>query len=403
MTPMAKPRIAIDFSGLDHLSIRNGQYRYAVNLVQGLAGLQLEAEFIVLGSRPLPVAELQALFETPGWRYLKSMRYEGRAAYYRNQLGLAWTALREKVALLHVLHSPVPMLPPCPMVVTIFDLMYELFPEYAQAARSRSYRIDRWAVTHRARRLISISETTANDLDRLWGIRRSRIDVVPLGSRFVTSSSNLHGEDHDRRTRFGELCSGETLLSPYNLEPRKNLEALLKAVAALRREYPRLRLLLFGRAAVDSAREQQFDRSVAELGLHDTVHLLGPLDDTDLAWLYGHTTAFVFPSLYEGFGLPVLEAMGSGACVVVRNASAMAEIVGAAGVLVETADSDALAAAIAALLDAPERRAELGAAARQRSAAFTVERMARLTYASYCATLGGARTSHFDGHGIERN
>ena len=402
MTPMAKPRIAIDFSGLDHLSIRNGQYRYAVDLVEGLAGLHLEAEFIVLGSRPLPVAELQALFETPGWRYLESVRHDGRAAYYRNQLGLAWTALREGVDLLHVLHSPVPVFAPCPMVVTIFDLMYELFPEYAQAARSRSYRIDRWAVTHRARRLISISATTADDLDRLWGIRRTRIDVVPLGSRFVTST-NLHGGNRDRRTRFGELRSGETLLSPYNLEPRKNLEALLKAVAALRREYPQLRLLLFGRAAVDSAREQQFDRSVAELGLHDAVHLLGPLDDTDLAWLYGHTTAFIFPSLYEGFGLPVLEAMASGACVVVRNASAMAEIVGATGVLVETADSDALAAAVAALLDAPERRAQLGAAARQRAAAFTIERMARLTYASYCATLGGARTSPFDGHGIERN
>jgi glycosyltransferase involved in cell wall biosynthesis len=161
--------------------------------------------------------------------------------------------------------------------------------------------------------------------------------------------------------------------------------------------------LLFGRAAVDSAREQQFDRSVAELGLRDTVHLLGPLDDTDLAWLYGHTTAFVFPSLYEGFGLPVLEAMASGACVVARNASAMAEIVGEAGALIETADPDALAATISALLDAPERRAQLGAAARQRAAAFTIDRMARLTYASYCAALGSARTSNLDGHAIERD
>jgi glycosyltransferase involved in cell wall biosynthesis len=159
--------------------------------------------------------------------------------------------------------------------------------------------------------------------------------------------------------------------------------------------------LLFGRAAVDPAREQQFDRMVTELGLRDAVHLLGPLDDADLAWLYGHTTAFVFPSLYEGFGLPVLEAMASGACVVARNASAMAEIVGEAGALAETADPDALAAAISTLLDAPERRAKLGAAARQRASAFTIQRMARLTYASYCAALGGAHNSAFDERHLE--
>ena len=400
MTPMGKPRIAIDFSSLDHLSIRNGQYRYAVDLVRGLAELQPEAEFMLLGSRPAPVAEVQTVFETSGWRYLQVARFDGRAAHYRNQLALAWPALRERVDLLHVLHSPVPLLAPCPLVVTIFDLMYELFPEYMQAASSRPYRADRCAVRHRARRIISISATTADDLRRLWGIRRARIDVVPLGSSFVRSP-NLHCENRDSRTRFDELCSGETLLSPYNLEPRKNLGALLKVVATLRHKYRKLRLLLFGRAAVDPTREQQFDRSVAELGLRDAVHLLGLLDDTDLAWLYGHTTLFVFPSLYEGFGLPVLEAMASGACVVVRNASAMAEIAGEAGALVETADPDALAATISALLDAPERRAQLGAAARQRAAAFTIERMAQLTYASYWAALSGARNSDFDEHDIE--
>jgi glycosyltransferase involved in cell wall biosynthesis len=154
-----------------------------------------------------------------------------------------------------------------------------------------------------------------------------------------------------------------------------------------------LRLLLFGRAAVNPAREQQFDRSVTELGLRDVVHLLGLLDDADLAWLYRHTTAFVFPSLYEGFGLPVLEAMASGACVVAHNASAMAEVVENTGALVDAADPDALATAVSALLEAPEQRARFAAAARQRAAAFTVERMARQTLASYYAALGPGQWS----------
>jgi glycosyltransferase involved in cell wall biosynthesis len=399
MKSMDKPRIAIDFSGLDQLSVRNGQYRYAIDLVQGLAELQPEAEFMLLGSHLAPVAELRTVFETSGWRYLQITRHDGPVAYYRNQLGLAWVTLRERADLLHVLHSPVPVLAPCPLVATLFDMMAELFPEYTQIANSRPYRVDRWAITHRARRIISISATTADDLCRLWRLRRDRIDVVPLGSLFVTRAS-LHGENRDSQTRLSELCAGKkTLLSPYNLEPRKNLEGLLKAVATLRHKHPALRLLLFGRAAADAAREQRFARSVAELGLGDAVHPLGPLDDRDLAWLYRNTTAFVFPSLYEGFGLPVLEAMASGACVVVRNASAMAEIVGEAGALVETADPEALAATISALLDAPERRARLGAAAHQRAAAFTVERMARLTYASYRAALDHARNRDLDAAG----
>ena len=390
MTPMGKPRIGIDFSSLDHLSICNGQYRYAVDLVRGLAELKPEADFILLGSHSAPVAEVQGVFERPGWRYLQFKRFEGRGSLYRNQVALAWIALRERTDLLHVLHSPVPLLAPCPLVVTIFDLMYELFPEYADAVKSRPYRIDRWAVTRRARRVISISATTSDDLVRRWGIQRARIDVVPLGSSFV-ASAHSRSENRDNRDRFGELCSGETLLSPYNLEPRKNLAGLLKAVAILHGQRPRLRLLLFGRAAVNPAREQEFDRTVAELGLRDAIHLLGLVDDADLAWLYGHTTMFVFPSLYEGFGLPVVEAMASGACVVVRNASAMADIVGEAGAQVETADPEALAATISALLDRPERRAELATAARQRAAAFSIERMARLTYASYRTALGGVR------------
>ena len=77
---MKKKLIAIDFSGLDHLSIRNGQYRYAVDLVRGLAELKPEADFILLGSGPAPVAEVQSVFETSGWRYLQATRYEGRSS-----------------------------------------------------------------------------------------------------------------------------------------------------------------------------------------------------------------------------------------------------------------------------------------------------------------------------------
>lgn len=381
-----RPLIAIDFSSLDHLSPFTGHYRYVVNLVRGLAELRPEASFILLGSRPAPVDELSSIFEDPAWHYRQAVRQHGRGSYYRDHLGLAWTALRERVDLLHVLQSPVPVLAPCPVVVTIYDLMAELFPEYARAAASRPYRIDRWAVRHRARRAIAISATTAADLNRLWGIGRGKIDVVPLGSSFVGWAINESAR-RESRARFGELCADATVLSPYNLEPRKNLAALLKAVNIVRSQHHKLRLLLFGRAAVTAERERQFEKILAELGLGDAVHRLGPLSDTDLVWLYGNTTMFVFPSLYEGFGLPVLEAMTAGACVIAHNASAMAGIVGKAGALMETGNPAALATMIAALLEAPERRAQLATEARKRSRTFTVERMARLTNTSYSIAL----------------
>ncbi len=357
--------------------------------MRGLAELRPNANFLLLGSRPAPVDELRGVFERPAWRYRQVARHQGRGSYYRDQLSLAWTALREGADLLHVLHSPVPVLAPCPVVVTIHDLMFELFPEYAQAVSTRPYRIDRWAVRHRARRVIAISAATASDLNRLWGVGRARIDVVMHGSTFAQVTGQ-HVEDRDSRARFGELCSGRTLLSPYNLEPRKNLASLLKAVGMIRRRHPGLRLLLFGRAAITPEREAQFERLIAELGVEDAVLRLGMVSDEELVWLYGHTTLFAFPSLYEGFGLPVLEAMAAGACVVARNASAMAEIVGEAGALVETADVATLAETISGLLEAPARRAELAASARGRSRTFTVERMARLTLASYRASLGKA-------------
>lgn len=399
MTSIDRPRIAIDVSGLDRLGPHGGQYRYSIDLVRGLSALRPQDNFVLLGSRSAPVDELREVFENSDWHYRQVVRHHGRASYYRDQLALTETVLRERVDLLHVLHSPVPVLVPCPVVVTIYDLMFELFPEYVAAASSRPYRIDRWAVRHRTRRVIAISAATARDVERLWGVERSGIDVVPLGSAFV-NSAKLRGESDERRARFGELCPGEALLSPYNLEPRKNLAALLKAAATLRRGYPNLRLLLFGRAAVSAERERQFAQSLADLGLREAVYLLGPLDDEDLVWLYAHTAAFVFPSFYEGFGLPVLEAMAAGASVVTRNASAMAEVVGDAGILVETADPDALAAAISPLLDAPARRAQLGAAARERASTFTIERMARLSFESYRAALE-RRGLHMTTDGVE--
>ena len=381
--------IALDFSSLDHLTLLNGQYRYCVNLVRGLARMKPAANFVLLGSRPEPVAELRGVIRDEGsrWSYLQLLHHHGRGRYWRDQFAYARALCQLRPTLYHSLDGLVPLVSPCPIVMTQHDLMVELFPEYAKVRNLPFYRVNRWAVIHLAKRAICISKTTASDLRRFWGVEDGRVDVVMHGTEYLSAEAEAARENPSREGAVA-CQSCPLLLSPYNLEPRKNLAALLHAVARLRHRYPHLMLVLFGRAAVTPEREQAFERIVAKLGLEGAVQRTGPVDDTVLRYLYRQCTMFVFPSLYEGFGLPVLEAMACGACVIARDASAMAEVVGDAGVLVETRDPDLLAKAIALLLDNPRAREQFRLAASQRAASFTIERMARLTYRSYCAALG---------------
>jgi glycosyltransferase involved in cell wall biosynthesis len=388
-------RIVIDLGGLDTLTLRNGQYRFVVDLLNGLHGLDVPARFLVLGVRPEPVAEIAALFGDRRWTYRHFPRSAGRGSFYRDQARLSLILLKERADLCHCLHSFVPLAAPCPLVATQHDMMAALFPEYAETVRSRPYRAYRWAVRRRVRRVLCSCRATADDVHRLWRVPRNRLDIVYLGSNFTTAPPGA-----DLPPVVAAIGDAPLLVSPYNLEPRKNLAALLGAFARLRSEVAGLRMVLFGRAAVTPEREQQFRDLVQRLGIEEGLLLTGFVPDEQLRALYERATLFVFPSLYEGFGFPVLEAMAAGACVVVRNASAMPEIVGEAGVCLETASEDELAAALRRLLaDAAQRRA-LGEAARRRAAQFTVRRMAEQTFASYARALCGVKEPHFGARSV---
>ena len=383
------PLIALDFSTFDHLSVCNGQYRYCLNLIRGLVELDPPINFVLLGSRSNPVSEIAAVMSRNErrWCYRQVVHHHGRGRYWRDQLIYSGTLRRLGVQLCHALDGLMRIVLPCPVVVTQYDLMVELFSEYRKVRRSPAYLVNKWMVSHLAQRVICISQSTATDLCELWRARRERVDVIALGSEYVDVFLKGNTEKEEATRNMAER-SIAVLLSPFNLEPRKNLHTLLKAVAQLRVRNADLRLVLFGRAAVTIERERVFDRSVRELGLENIVTQTGTLDDGALRDLYGQCTLFIFPSLYEGFGLPLLEAMACGACVVARNTSAMREVVGDAGVLVETSDFAILAAEITRLLETPQRIERLRVAAVERASLFTVERMAKSTYRSYCAALG---------------
>lgn len=373
------PRIAIDFRWLDGLCLCNGQYRYAVDLIRGLAQLRPEMQFVVLGSQAQPVTEIAPVFaDSAHWEYHGVPRITGRGSLYREQVRYQSLLRRQKVDALHALHSFVPVFSPVPVIETVYDMMLELFPQYAEIVRSREYQLHKWAFRRFAKRAIAISQTTASDLERLWGVPSEKIDVVHLGPELPTGENT---------SVPGEV---PIVLAPYNLEPRKNLLRLLGAAAKLKHAGWKFHLVLFGRAAVDERREAEFRSQIGELELESSTKLTGRVSDEELVELYRSASAFVFPSLYEGFGLPVLEAMSTGACVVAHNDSAMKEVVGDAGWLVDMRSVDAICGAIVAAMHSPD----MGKRAQERSRIFSRERMARETAAVYQKLLPAACGVH---------
>ena len=343
----------------------------------------MDARFVVIGSKPQPIPAVAAALAAGGerWRYVRSSP-AARRGWALDQLPYARLLRRERVSLFHSPYLFVPVLAPCPTVVTVHDLIWELFPEYSGDGSSGAWQLHRWAARRKAARLIAVSEATAADVARCWGVGADRVSVVPDGTAFGAAAFSNAPEPPAPSLRE-LLAPGPVIATPFNLQPHKNLAVLLEAFVALQERHPGLRLALFGRAGWKEEAEAAFERRLAAFPFRHLVIRTGLLDDGELAWLYRRAEVCVFPSLYEGFGLPTLEAMAVGACVVGHDASATKEVVGDAGVLVETRRPAALAGAIAGLVADPARREALGTRARERARLFTIERMAEATWQVY--------------------
>jgi glycosyltransferase involved in cell wall biosynthesis len=377
-----KYRIAIDVSSFDSFNLGVGQYRYAVNLILGLADISPDnLNYIVLGYRAAPIVEIADIFvkKPQQWVYKQLSPWNFKGRDYANHLRYCALELIYKIDVWHMLHTFIPALSRAKLIVTEHDLMYELFDEYQEAVASRPYQIHKWLVQNRVDQIIAISHSTACDLIRLWNTPKDKIEVVQHGTRF------LGADQPDLRPDLQQLfqTNSPTLLSPFNLEPRKNLKGLLLAFQQVRVRVPETKLILYGKAAWTPERDQQFQDWVQELEIADHVMLTGYVEDHDLMCLYQKATVFVFPSFYEGFGLPVLEAMSVGACILACNSSSLIEVVGDGGILVDTHNIEELANRITMLLQDPSLRAGLARKAVQASTQFSLEAMAAKTLGVY--------------------
>ncbi len=289
-------------------------------------------------------------------------------------------AAREKVDLIHSLASTAPVWGRFRRVVTVHDLIYARFPEAHAGLREKGMRVLVPAAARRSDRVIADSLSTREDLIELLGLPAARIDVVPLGLGAVKRAEPL-GE-RELRERLG-LHARRVVLSLSAKRPHKNLLALIGALAAIpAAERPALVL-----AGYPTAHEAQLRERASALGLDDDVRFRGWLSETEVEGLWAIADAFVFPSLYEGFGLPVLEAMARGVPVACSNASSLPEVAGEAALLFDPHDERAIAYALQRLLTDAALADGLRDAGRARSLEFTWERAARATIDSYLRAL----------------
>jgi glycosyltransferase involved in cell wall biosynthesis len=348
-----------------------GRGRVVRELLPALASIEAPHGFRLYARRPWEEAELPPNFEWATTRLRDPLWHAATAArasrdcdvfFSTNSYLTAWGLTIPSAVLVHDLIAFVP----------------------SARAQTRSGRIERATAglaIRRATRLVCNSESTQADVVRFFPRANGKTAVVPFAASRLFHDPP-HGPELEAIGRRYGVEPGAYVLASGTLEPRKNLVRLVGAHSRLphelRREHP---LLIVGPRGWE---EEEIMRVAA--GAPD-VRLAGFVPDADLAGLYAGCALFCYPSLYEGFGLPVLEAMAAGAPVVTSSVSSLPEVGGEAVAYVEPVDQESIRGALERLLSSPEERAELSSRGRVRAAGYSWKRTAELI----CAELETAR------------
>ena len=362
-----------------------GNETYAANLVEALAEVDRENRYTVYVTR----AEAAARFGGR-WENMSVRRTLPHTPLVRIPLTLSAELRRRPVDLLHVQYTA-PPLAPCPVVTTIHDLSFEHLPETFKRRSRVQLRLTVRATARRAAHVIAPSEYTRRDLVETYGLDPERVTAIPLAVAPHFRPVADAGELERVKRRYG--IGGEYVLAVGSIQPRKNLARLVRAYAALHRGRGRSNLphlVLVGKKAwlygdTLSAIEAE--------GLGGAVVLTGYVSEGDLPALYTGALCFAYPSFYEGFGLPPLEAMSCGVPVLTGNLTSLPEVVGDAGLAVDPFDTDALAEALARLIDDDALRADLRERGLTRARRFDWRETARMTLQVYRRVMGDKKNT----------
>jgi glycosyltransferase involved in cell wall biosynthesis len=294
------------------------------------------------------------------------------------QISFPSVAKNHRLDLLHCLHYTMPIAYPGKKVVTFHDMTFFLFPHHHTVPKRYFFRYFIRTSSRRAVAIITDSESTRQDAIRLVGVSPEKITTVRLG---VTQEFRpIHDVTILEHARQKYRLPGHFLLYVGMIEPRKNLPMLLQSYASVSDQMPEHRLVVVGPKGwmVENILQQ-----TRRLNISDKIHYTGYVEQDDLPFIYNLADVFIYPSIYEGFGLPVLESMACGTPVITSNISSMPEIIGDAGVLIAPDDPQALARSLLDLIHEPMERQRLSKKGLERAATFTWDRTAEKTIAVY--------------------
>jgi glycosyltransferase involved in cell wall biosynthesis len=265
-----------------------------------------------------------------------------------------------------------PYLPGVPSLVTCYDLIPLVYPEYFTATQRLMYRLAHLLALRTARVILAISQATQSDLVRAFHVDPQRVHVTPLAAD-ATFAPRSAAQIAAARSKYA-LPEQYVLYLGIN-KPHKNLPRLVEAW-----RLSNIKLVIAGQW---DERYPEARQLAKDLGLEDQIVFAGPIEETDLPALYSGATLFVFPSLYEGFGLPVLEAMACGTPVVCSNTSSLPEVAGDAALLCDPRDATSIAQAVLRAQTDVALREMLRERGLARAAQFTWDNVARQTLAAY--------------------
>jgi glycosyltransferase involved in cell wall biosynthesis len=360
-------RAAIDARTLG--APKTGDRTYCLNLLRGMAALRPEGEFLLYVDRETGLPDgLPPNFEP--------VLLTAPVRWLWTPWSLPWDLRRRAAGLLHVQYI-IPPAAPCPIITTIHDISFRRHPEWFPLKHRALLNLLIPLAAQNAAHVITGSEFTRADLIDAYDLPPEKVTVTPYAADPIYRPIDPEEARRAVKQRFG--LRGPFVLAVGVLQPRKNLPRLIRAFARVARDVPHT-LALVGKPGWA---HEELQQAAAASGLGSRLQFTGYVPDADLPFLYNAAALFVYPSLYEGFGIPPLEAMACGTPVVTSNVTSLPEVVGDAALTVDPTDEAALADAIRQALTDEPLRAQLRTAGLARAAAFSWERTAAETLGVY--------------------
>ena len=361
-----------------------GNESYAVNLIEALAEIDQTNRYTLYITKPAAIDRFANRW--PNFTVRQTLPH---TPLVRIPLTLEAELRRNPVDVLHVQFTAPPFAP-CPVVTTIHDLSFEHLPETFKRRSRAQLRLTVRRTARKAVLILTLSEFSRRDIIETYAVDPERVIVTPAAA---PTHFKPVGDEIDlkaMRARYG--ISANYLLSLGSIQPRKNLTRLIDAFVSLRKARPNADLPQLVIAGKRGWLDDDVFRAAQQDSLGGAVKFIGYVPEEDLPALFSGATCFVYPSYFEGFGLPVLEAMQCGAPVIAGNQTSLPEVAGDAALLFDPFDTKALGAAILRVIDHPDYRAELRLRGLKRAAEFSWIATARLTLKAYESAAAGRGT-----------